>query len=244
MSTPEEAADESPLNLAVFQVLRPGNAYEETVERLLKIVKLGIVPIGQSLPPERELAAQLGVSRVTLREAIRSLSHAGYLESRRGHSGGTFVRYQPDVGAPPGVGSPSEAEVKDTLVFRAVVEPGAMELVAARQLSPAQRTALTDRLAEVSAAPMELYRQADSRFHLTLAELSGSVMLTRAIAEARMNLNDLLNALPPLRPPIDHANKQHAELVAAVLANDGPLARRVMQNHVEATAALLRGFLT
>lgn len=244
METPEKLVDESALNFAVFQVVRPGNAYEETIERLLKLIKLGIVPLGDRLPPERELATQLGVSRVTLREAIRSLSHAGYLESRRGHAGGTFVRYRPEIGAPPSAGSPSAAEVEDALTFRSVVEPAAMELVASRRLSPTQRAVLTDRLTEVDAAPMETYRQADSRFHLTLAELSGSVMVTRAIAEARMALNDLLNALPPLQPPIDHANRQHAELVAAVLANDGVRARRVMQRHIEATAALLRGFLT
>src|ERR1039458_2270165 len=51
---------------------------------LLTVIKLGVVGPGARLPPERELAAQLGISRLTLREAIRELARAGYVESRRG----------------------------------------------------------------------------------------------------------------------------------------------------------------
>ena len=75
----------------VFRRIRGGNAFEETVERLLQAVKLGQVRPGDRLPSERELALRLGISRVTLREAIRVLAQEGYLASRRGRSGGTFV---------------------------------------------------------------------------------------------------------------------------------------------------------
>jgi DNA-binding FadR family transcriptional regulator len=68
----------------VFRPVREGNAFEETVERLLQAIKLGVVGLGERLPPERELAPRLGISRVTLREAIRALQQEGYVESRRG----------------------------------------------------------------------------------------------------------------------------------------------------------------
>ena len=83
--------------------VRTGNAFEETVERLLTVIKLGVVAPGGRFPAERELAARLGISRLTLREAIRELQEAGYVESRRGRSGGTFVTYVPPA--------PSEAEL-------------------------------------------------------------------------------------------------------------------------------------
>src|ERR1700722_7511680 len=89
----------------VFPLLGPvrtGNAFEETVERLLNVIKLGLIEPGDRFPAERELAARLGISRLTLREAIRELQLAGYVQSRRGRFGGTFVTYSP----PP----PSEAE--------------------------------------------------------------------------------------------------------------------------------------
>ena len=74
-----------------FRPVRPGNAFEETVQRLLQTIRLGVVAPGGSLPSERELALRLSVSRDTVRDAIRSLSDAGYLVSRRGRYGGTFV---------------------------------------------------------------------------------------------------------------------------------------------------------
>jgi DNA-binding FadR family transcriptional regulator len=234
------------VDAAVFGAVRAGNAYEETVERLLRIIKLGIIPLGERLPPERELANRLGVSRVTLREAIRSLQQAGYVEPRRGRFGGTFVLYRP---------RPSTAEARriagvlggsleDALTFRRVLEPGVAEAVAQRQISKVQESTLRGRLSEVEAAPMTTYRQADARLHLTIAELTGSPMVTRAVAEARMLLNDLLDAIPPLDPPIAHSNEQHSALVRALLAHNERQARKVMEEHVDATAALLRGFLS
>ncbi len=61
--------------------MRLGNAFEDTVDRLLATIRLGVLAPGESLPPERELASRLGVSRDTVREAIKSLSEAGYLVS-------------------------------------------------------------------------------------------------------------------------------------------------------------------
>jgi DNA-binding GntR family transcriptional regulator len=75
----------------VWRPVRGGNAFEITVARLAQAIKLGLVREGERLPPERELAERLQVSRVTLHEAIRALREAGYLESRRGRTGGTFV---------------------------------------------------------------------------------------------------------------------------------------------------------
>src|SRR5688572_27709073 len=77
--------------MPVWRPVRGGNAFEITVARLVQAIKLGLVTEGDRLPPERVLAEELRVSRVTLREAIRALREAGYLESRRGRSGGTFV---------------------------------------------------------------------------------------------------------------------------------------------------------
>ena len=78
---PDGSADASD---ALLRPVRPLNAFEDTVERLLQTIRLGVLHPGESLPPERELAARLGVSRDTVREAIKSLSDAGYLVSRRG----------------------------------------------------------------------------------------------------------------------------------------------------------------
>jgi DNA-binding FadR family transcriptional regulator len=230
---------------SVLRAVRTRNAYEETVERLLQIVKLGIVRYGERLPPERELAERLGVSRVTLREGIRSLQLAGYLESRRGRFGGTFVVYRPTADKSAGrLGAGSSSSVEDVLALRQVVEPGVVELVATKELTDQQKATLRRRLQDVSDAQPDGYRQADARLHLSIAELTGSAMITRTVADVRMALNDLLGSLPSLQPPLDHSNEQHAQMVDAILEHDPHRARELMVEHLEATAALLRGFLS
>jgi len=245
MVTAREPSPEPDITATVLGTVRSRNAYEQTVERLLRLVKLGIIPYGERLPNERELAARLNVSRVTIREGIRSLQQAGYLEPRRGRFGGTFVVYKPgshDSGHHP-LDSQLTSSLDDVLAFRQVVETGAVELAASRQLTDHQQANLLQRLRETTDAPMESYRQADARLHLAIAELSGSAMVTRAVAEARVAVNDLLNALPPLETPLVHSNEQHDSLVKALLVHDARRARSLMLEHLEATAALLRGFL-
>ena len=226
--------------------VRTGNAFEETVERLLTVIKLGVVAPGGKFPAERELAARLGISRLTLREAIGELQQAGYVESRRGRFGGTFVTYVPPA--------PSEAEVArlaredagrltDALTFRMAVETGAAEALA-RSGGRRGREELLARLAAVNAAGPGDYRRLDTLFHLSIAELTGSSLLTAACADARMRLNDLLNAIPVLRRNIDHTASQHMAIATAILACDAEGARVAVAEHLDGTGALLRGFLT
>ncbi|WP_432544265.1 FadR/GntR family transcriptional regulator [Kineococcus sp. SYSU DK002] len=226
----------------VLRPLRTGNAFEETVERLLQAVRLGLVPPGQRLPAERDLALQLGVSRTTLREALTALHAAGWVEVRRGRSGGTFVRVPSPV---PGPGpAPSPAEVEDVLALRRVVEVGAVEVAAGRELSAARRQELDTHLRAAVTAPAQDYRRCDSRLHLALAEASGSPSLVAVVADARTRLNDLLDRIPLLAANLQHSNAQHRRIVAAVLAGDPDRARAQMLRHVEGSAALLRGFLS
>ncbi|TWE22667.1 GntR family transcriptional regulator [Prauserella muralis] len=227
---------------ALFRPVRAGNAFEETVERLLQAVRLGVVGAGERLPAERELAERLGISRVTLREAIRALADAGYVESRRGRYGGTFVtEHLPDPPAPDR--ARTAVALEDTLALRHVLETGAAELAAARSLSPADRQHLSRTLGEACAASVADYRRRDSRLHLAIAEVTGSASLTSALADVRMRANALLDEIPLLEPNLDHSNAQHEAIVDAILAGDPPAARAAMAEHVEGTASLLRGFL-
>src|SRR3954467_1178899 len=75
----------------MWRPVRGGNAFEITVARLAQAIRLGLVPVGERLPPERELAERLQVSRGTPPESSAAVRGGGFLESRRGRSGGTFV---------------------------------------------------------------------------------------------------------------------------------------------------------
>lgn len=230
---------------AVFRPVRTRNAFEETVERLLQAIRLGVVAPGERLPAERALARLLGVSRVTLREAIRAVADAGYVESRRGRYGGTFVA--DSLPRPPRRELvASGGELDDVLTLRRVLECGAAESAAARTLTPADRQHLRVRLTEVDAVETGSgaeYRRRDSRLHLAIAEVTAAPSLTTAVADVRTRVNELLDAIPLLAANIEHSNAQHRAIVEAILSGDATAARLAMDEHLEGTAALLRGFL-
>ena len=234
--------DPQPASETLLRPVRLGNAFEDTVGRLLETIRLGVLPPGESLPPERELAARLGVSRDTVREAIKSLAEAGYLVSRRGRYGGTFLaeefpRHTGDSG-----GLTAE-EIDDALRLREILETGAARMAAARTLSSAQREELWSRLTDVrGAAPVD-YRRLDSRLHLAVAEAAGSPSLVPLVAENRMRLNAMLDRIPLLKRNITHSDEQHEAIVIAILAGDADAAESAMRAHVGGSSALLHGFL-
>jgi DNA-binding FadR family transcriptional regulator len=234
----------------MWRPVRGGNAFEITVSRLVQAIKLGVVTVGERLPAERELAERLKVSRVTLREAIGALREAGYLESRRGRSGGTFV-VSPTGAAPPGGAGPDAGELAramgetlpDALDFRRVLEPGAAALAATRTLSAADRQHLVASLSASRDRSRESRRVNDSRLHLAIAGASGSPSLAAAVADVQLSLDKLLAAIPVITRNLDHSDAQHTRIVDAILAGDPGAARAAMEEHCDATAELLRGLL-
>jgi GntR family transcriptional regulator, transcriptional repressor for pyruvate dehydrogenase complex len=228
---------------AIFRPVRSGNAFEETVARLLQTIRLGIVAPGEALPAERELAARFSVSRDTVREAIRSLTDAGFVVSRRGRYGGTFVT---ETVPPAGLGStaPSAAELDDVLQLREILECGAAGAAAARELSAAEREVLWTRLRETATANVDDYRRLDSRLHLTIGELVGAPSLVTLMADNRTRVNELLDGIPLLARNIAHSNEQHEAIVIAILTGNPGLATSTMREHLNGSGALLRGFLS
>ena len=87
-------------------------------------------------------------------------------------------------------------------------------------------------------------RVCDSRFHVLIGELSGSASLAAAVADVQGRLDGLLAAIPVFARNIAHSDSQHARIAVPSLRGRPTVARTVMAEHVEATAALLRGLLT
>ena len=226
---------------------RPANAFEETVQRLLQSIRLGLIGPGERLPPERELAGMLEVSRDTLREAIASLAEAGWVVARRGRYGGTFVSDELPVPAPAvaradrGPLSPI-VRLEDTLALRAVIEVGTARRAAESELTAADRERLWQADEECRAAAGDQYRMADSRLHLLIAEVLGAPSLIPLVADVRMRVNELLDGIPLLAPNIAHSNEQHRAIVGAILRGTPDDAAAAMAEHIEGTEALLRGF--
>jgi len=232
---------------SLLRPVRDGNAFETAVERLVRTIKLGVIANGERLPPERELAQALQVGRTTLREALEALRQAGYVETRRGRGGGTFVTYTvvPAKRDAADIARSMGARLQDALDFRRVVEPGAAGLAAVRSLPAGDRTALQAALEAANWAPDDRARRgADSRLHLLIAGLAGSDSLLSAVVDVQLRVGELLAAIPTLRANIAHSDAQHVEIVEAILAGDGLRARAAMEDHCDGTSALLRGFLS
>lgn len=231
-------------------VLRPaaGNAFESTVEQLATAIRLGVFADGERLPPERDLAVRLGVSRMTLRDAIAALRDSDMVVTRRGRGGGTRVNWAGEApgqdGLPHRTAPRRGADLEDALVFRSVVEPGAAATAARRTLAGDQRAWLVQCRTDVQEAPdAGAHRVADSRLHLAIATCAGSPMLVEAVTRAQAAMQELLGAIPVLPRNIVHSNDQHEAIVQAILDGDPGEARAAMEEHCEATAALLRGLL-
>jgi DNA-binding FadR family transcriptional regulator len=230
-----------------FRPVRPGNAFEDTVQRLLQTIRLGVVAPGESLPSERDLAVRLGVSRDTVREALRSLGDAGYVVARRGRYGGTFVadelpHPEPNDGGAEAT-APEGADLEEVLALREVLEVGAARLSASRTLSAPERDLVWRALEEVTGADPADYRRLDSRLHLVVAEITGVRSLVTLVADNRMRINRFLDGIPLLERNIAHSDEQHRTLVTAILAGQPDAAAAAAEEPLAGSAALLRGFL-
>jgi DNA-binding FadR family transcriptional regulator len=227
---------------AVFAPVRSQTAFEETVDRLGTAIKLGLLPPGTQLPPERELCAMLGIARSTLRQALTALAQSGHLHAQRGRGGGTFGADRPPPALPP---TPEElAQWRDVCDWRLSIELGVAVLAAER----ASRDEV-DALAEVVDAIDDLiddfpaYRQADVRFHIGMAEAAGSPRLIAAMTDAQSAMTDLIAHIAHPPEVLDWANDQHRRLVGALRHHDSDAAARVITEHLHGTEHVLAGLL-
>jgi GntR family transcriptional repressor for pyruvate dehydrogenase complex len=211
-------------------------AYEVVVRHLRRAIHLGTFPPGAKLPPERELAALLNVSRATLREALRALKGEGYVEIRRGQLGGVFV--QDGLASSGGFGrwlAAQRTDVEAVFAFRLVVEP-----LAARRAAVRGGAELVDELTELNACMAETpeigeFRRADLRFHMRIADAAGAELVRHAVEESRAALF-LPFQLLDLEDIRTRSVPEHGQIIAALHDRDADRAEREMAAHVRGTA--------
>lgn len=238
---PDEHFNRLPAEL-VFRPIRSRNLFEETVSRLGQAIKLGVVPRGERFPTERELAERLEVSRVTVREALRALEQAGFVEIRRGRHGGAYV-LQSEPGQSKRRARKLVREMgenlDDVIDFRLAIEPTIAQLAAERHDEEQLATA-TRLLEETRGISTTAFRGADSRFHLALAAMARSPSLNAAATDIQLRLSELLAAMPLLDASVRHSFSQHSKILEMIRERDAAGARGATLCHIDATAVLLR----
>jgi DNA-binding FadR family transcriptional regulator len=238
-------------SVSLISPLAAAGRADEVVQRVSHAIQLGLFVDGEQLPPETEFAAQLGVSAMTLREALSTLRQQGMVETRRGRTGGTFVRHP----AAPSVAALRErlrgmtaGTLRDLIDEQFAVSGAAAKLAAARASSTSARRLHTLVQQLAGAASLGSRIRADSRFHIEVAIASQSERLTRLEVELQAQLGELL-WLPPepgaVEPvsgglaagPLDPvaAAAEHAAIAEAIAAEDGDRARLLAERHVERT---------
>lgn len=195
---------------------------------------------GDQLPPERQFATELGVSRSSLREAIQKLESRGLLSSRQG--GGTFVTDRLDadlmdpwlsaVGSQPGL-------QEDVLEFRELVEVQAAAW-AAERATDADRV----RLRRAFSYLEECYRQspramqidADVAFHQAIAEAAHNLLLGHLNANLLRLLHEHvrrnISAMQVTKEVAEQLMQQHAAMLDAILAADPAAAAEAARRHI------------
>src|SRR4051794_20205229 len=227
---------------AVFKPVRPPTTFEETVERLGTAIRVGLLPPGSQLPPERQLAEQLRISRSTLRQALTTLVQSGHLTSVRGRAGGTFVAQHPPL-AEQATGEPLGEAARASLDMRVAVETGSVVLAAERAGDDEldQLDGLVGEMADP--VPFAQYRRSDVRFHIGLAEAADSPALVTAMTEVQGQMSDLIARIAHPEEVLTRSNDQHRRLVSCLRKRDAGRAVALMRRHIEGTEHILAGLM-
>lgn len=222
-------------------------AYEQVAGQLREAILDGTLRPGDELPSERELCEQFGVSRTTVREALRALQAQG-LAVAAGPTAPLRVPQPEALGVGPLRDSLvhllrlGRVPLHDLVELRCALESAAVAAAATRPAKDGDRAA---RLAEAHAAIEQMravtgdpaaFEQADVRFHLALVAASGNEALQLVMLAVRDSVSaHLLDALRQLRAPARALNRllrQHEAILAAVEAGDARDAEQLLRDHV------------
>lgn len=210
----------------------------QTAEALLDRIRAGEWPLGHRLPGETTLAAQLGVGRSTMREAIRELAGKGVLGTRQG--AGVFVTSL-DV-AEDWEDVLRRASVTAVLEARVAIEVEAAALAAGRR-TPAELRTIRRALAErvVEGRSVEEHVDADMALHRAVVAGAHNEVLLELFDGFVPRVRRAMIDLYRLRPAVPHAADQpeHTALVEAIAAHDPNQAAQASRAHLTALAAAL-----
>jgi DNA-binding FadR family transcriptional regulator len=218
-------------------------AGERIAERIVTAIALGEFVPDQRLPTERDLAAMLEVSRTTVREALQRLQVAGYVTTKRGRAGGTFVA----TGSGPEADDmirrtlvPAWQELTTILDFRSVIEQ-TIARTAAQRRNDADIAAIRQAVADYARArDRDASHLADHALHQAIARAAHNARLVELSAGVRREVSLGFDAEPYSPQVRQLAVKQHPALAEAVIAGDAELAAGLAAEHFSLTEDMLR----
>ncbi|KTR90871.1 GntR family transcriptional regulator [Microbacterium testaceum] len=242
-STPDHA------DAGLWLPVKRARAHELVIEVIEDRILSGTLQVGDALPPERELAANLEVSRAGVREAVRVLESQGVLRSQpgAGAAAGTFVAALPREALSRFLRlhvALSNFTIEDVTEARIVLER-ASAASATRRLTDVARTRIADALAagDTALGDRVAFNEADTRFHLAIADASGSSLsaaLTGAIREAvRIPLLHAIERKTEWSDQSAQLQREHHAIFEAIIAGDAEHAADVTEAHIRRASSAL-----
>lgn len=230
----------------IFRPVSAGRVSGEIVEQIKAAIRAGQLGPGDRLPPERELTELFGVSRVTVRDALRVLEATGLVEIRVGAGGGAFVT-APDSGdVGEGIsnmllmGAVSSQDVTET---RMILEIGMLPLVCERatedDLDDLDRICDEAEASLAEGSDYDVSLSAD--FHAHLARAAHNDVIRMLIEPLHKPLETSLRTAKRRAPEMGkQGTAEHRRLVKAIRAGDVDQAQNIMRRHLNRTAKRLR----
>ena len=224
-----------PPRLKIIKAVRAGQATEQVVERVYELIKRDELKPGDRLPPERELAKELGISRPSLRSGLSSLISMGVLKSRQG--AGTFIAAGPPVldSEPLRLLAALHGfSFEHMFETRSVLEVGAAGL-AAERASGDQLAAMSDEIAEMFATleDPQQFLVHDIAFHRAVAAASGNPTLATLVEMVSAVMYQRRRETIGRAHDFNEALELHRDIYRAIRAKKPDEARAAMREHID-----------
>jgi GntR family transcriptional regulator, transcriptional repressor for pyruvate dehydrogenase complex len=213
-------------------------AGELVVRRIRALIESGEVKSGDRLPPERDLAQQLGVSRPSVRSGLKSLAAMGVVQIRQG--AGTFM-----TGGPPVLASEplsflaalhgfSRSQMFEARLVLEVAVAG----LAAERAAPDKVMAISDETTSMFASleQPQLFLDHDIRFHQAVAAASDNPILASVVEMVSKLFYELRRQSIDHASDLKQASDEHRAIYQAIRAHDAERARRAMDSHLRRAA--------
>lgn len=211
-------------------------------QQIVNLIREGVFKVGDKLPPEAELAKQMGVSRPSIREALSALAAVGLVEAKPGS--GNFVRNgripPEEIGGQAIFILESEASCLEIMEARELLEPPIASL-AARKRTEQDIERLKAIRAEMDTlakrGDFDSYFDSDKRFHLALIEATANLLLLNVISPLINTMDQKLyreftqNYYLKGQLELEAVSALHESILEAIIAQDGDLAAARMQEH-------------
>lgn len=217
-----------------FKPVKQSRVSDEVADQLKRSILLGYFKAGDKLPSERDLAEQFRVSRIAIRESLRALENKGFIETRQGVTGGTFVTeltFEHLSNAFVDLFMAEKLSIPELVQMRVLLEPEIARLATLHK--DAESAARLKDALEQEALPIRSFAEdfdIKTIVHHILAEMCGNHFFEALERSLMVLTRQAIQAVEPETPFI-HTAGMHDEVVEAVLAGDPDRAWNAMRKH-------------